>query len=175
VLADPGHCTSLAATREDVLIPSALLNSTVCGLVSRTVYRPDLSPPGTLHGAKVYDTLAPWDRTAELLDTITGYFGDVTPCSPAQGPADRRGAREVRAVQEEFGLPSWHLVKPGIGETTRVLLRRRPWQILVDPARLDGLSHLLLLAQERDVEVIERPGMAYSCMGLVRPVIPGNR
>ena len=38
VLADRARCASLFGTREDVLIPSACLNSTVCGLVSRTVY-----------------------------------------------------------------------------------------------------------------------------------------
>src|SRR5690606_34184413 len=37
VIADPGHCTELYGTREDFLIPSACLNSTVSGLVSRTV------------------------------------------------------------------------------------------------------------------------------------------
>ena len=38
VLADPGRCVSLFGTREDFLIPSACLNSTVSGLVSRTTW-----------------------------------------------------------------------------------------------------------------------------------------
>ncbi|MBX6767738.1 MAG: ATP/GTP-binding protein, partial [Actinomadura rubrobrunea] len=37
VLADPGRCTPLHGTRDDFLVPSACLNSTVSGLVSRTV------------------------------------------------------------------------------------------------------------------------------------------
>ena len=37
VLADPGYCTSIYGTREDFLIPSACLNATVSGLISRTV------------------------------------------------------------------------------------------------------------------------------------------
>jgi hypothetical protein len=31
VVADPGHCATLFGTREDVLVPSACLNATVCG------------------------------------------------------------------------------------------------------------------------------------------------
>ncbi len=39
-------------TREDFLIPSACLNSTVSGLVSRTVLNDDLIGPADFHGAK---------------------------------------------------------------------------------------------------------------------------
>src|SRR5690606_24640367 len=45
VLADPGQCTSLSGTSEDFLIPSACLNSTVSGLVSRTVLNAELIGP----------------------------------------------------------------------------------------------------------------------------------
>ncbi len=37
VLADPGSCVGTFGTRDDFLVPSACLNSTVSGLVSRTV------------------------------------------------------------------------------------------------------------------------------------------
>ncbi|MGA3882529.1 cysteine protease StiP domain-containing protein, partial [Bacillus pumilus] len=37
VLADPGYCTHVYGKREDFLIPSPCLNSTVSALVSRTV------------------------------------------------------------------------------------------------------------------------------------------
>lgn len=35
VIADPGQCARLFGTRQDILVSSACLNSTVCGLVSR--------------------------------------------------------------------------------------------------------------------------------------------
>jgi hypothetical protein len=52
VLADPGHCVSVFGTRDDYLIPSACLNSTVSGLVSRTVYNRRLIADDAFHGAK---------------------------------------------------------------------------------------------------------------------------
>lgn len=177
VIADPGHCSTLFGTREDILVPSACLNSTVCGLVSRTVLNDELIGPGMFHGAKVYRELASQDRSARFLDAIGGRFpevaGRVAERWPAAWAADRSvtfaGRRVVCRIQAEFGLPSQHLVKPGAGEATRVLLRRLPWRILVRPDCRDMLAHLLLLAAERDVPVIEYPDMPYSSIGLVRP------
>lgn len=37
VLADPAHLSTIAGTRKDICIPNACLNSTVSGLVSRTI------------------------------------------------------------------------------------------------------------------------------------------
>lgn len=180
VLADPGACASLFGTREDVLIPSACLNSTVCGLVSRTVYRRDLVPPGSFHAAKVYRELAGSDRSAAFLDAISGQFTAVREEVGRRWPqvhaGDRavtfRGLAEVERLQAEFGLPSIHLVKPGVGEATRVLIRRLPWKLLVRPNRRAHLEHLLVLAEERGVPVVDHAEMSYSCVGLVRP-LPG--
>jgi hypothetical protein len=176
VIADPGFCSTLFGTRQDILVPSACLNSTVCGLVSRTVLN-DLIRPGMFHGAKVYSELAAADRSAQFLDAVSELFPRVAAAVagrwPAAYAADRSvtfaGQRVVRRVQAEFDLPSQHLVKPGAGEATRVLLRRLPWLVLVRPDCRAMLEHLLLLAKERGVEVVDYPDMPYSCIGLVRP------
>ncbi len=176
VIADPGHCATLFGTRQDMLVPSACLNSTVSGLVSRTVLN-DLIKPGMFHGAKVYWQLAGADRSARFLDAVSEQFPRVASAVaerwPAAHAADRSvtfaGRHVVSRIQAEFGLPSQHLVKPGAGEATRVLLRRLPWLVLVRPDRLDMLEHLLLLAKERGVGVLDYPDMPYSCVGLVKP------
>jgi Phosphoribosyl transferase (PRTase)/PELOTA RNA binding domain len=180
VIADPGECAAFFGTREDVLIPSACLNSTVCGLVSRTVYSRELVPQGTFHAAKVYRELAAEDRSADFLDAVCDQFGAVQEAVSQRWPqayaGDRsvtfRGLREVERLRAEFGLPSIHLVKPGVGETTRVLMRRLPWQLLIHPDKRAYLAHLLLLAEQRLVPIVEHGDMAYSCVGLVRP-LPG--
>jgi len=176
VVADPGQCATLFGTREDLLVPSACLNSTVCGLVSRTVLN-ELIRPGMFHGAKVYSELAAADRSAQFLDAVSDQFPLVASAVaerwPAAYAANRSvtfaGREVVARIQAEFGLPSQHLVKPGAGEATRVLLRRLPWLVLVRPDRRDMLEHLLLLAEERGVEVLYYGDMPYSCVGLVKP------
>lgn len=172
VLADPGGCVRTFGTREDFLIPSACLNSTVSGLVSRTVLRADLVGPDDFHGAKYYRELAGADVSALFLDTVTARFPQAV-----RGPMDPGGDREphwagrhaVHRVSEEYGIGDVNLVKPGVGETTRVLLRRVPWRILARTGAGDELDHIRLLAEQRGVPVEEVPGLPYRCMGLIHP------
>ena len=70
VLADTGYCTTLYGTREDFLIPSACLNSTVSGLVSRTVLNEQFIKPGEVHGAKYYKEFESLDLSNEYIETI---------------------------------------------------------------------------------------------------------
>lgn len=177
VLADPGHCTALFGTREDYLIPSACLNSTVSGLVSRTVLNQEYIGPGDFHGAKFYAELAGSDRSARFLDAVAARFAEVRDAAAAEAgerlaaaPAvDWTGWETVERIGAEYGIDSPNLVKPGVGETTRVLLRRVPWQVLVNPDAAADLGHVLLLAGQRGVPVVEVPGLPYSCVGLIRP------
>ena len=171
VLADPGSCTDLYGTRDDFLIPSACLNSTVSGLVSRTVLRDDLIGPGMFHGGKHYAELAPADVSGVFLDAVSDAFGpvDVAPLLASDRTPDWSGWASVVDVAGRYGIRDVNLVKPGVGETTRVLLRRVPWQVLVHPDRGSELEHVRLLAEARGVPVVEVPGLAYSCIGLIRP------
>ena len=168
VLADPGSCTDLYGTRDDFLIPSACLNSTVSGLVSRTVLRDDLIGPGMFHGAKHYAELAPADVSGVFLDAVSTRFAPVALVPEDRTPTWAGWAAVVR-LAEEFGITDVNLVKPGVGETTRVLLRRVPWQILVRPDRAADLEHVLVLAAQRGVPVVERHDLPYTCVGLIKP------
>ncbi|MCW2607618.1 MAG: phosphoribosyltransferase [Frankiales bacterium] len=171
VLADPGSCTDLYGTRDDFLIPSACLNSTVSGLVSRTVLRDDLIGPGMFHGAKHYDELAPVDVSGVFLDAVSDAFApvDVGPLQASDRMPTWSGWASVVEVAARYGIDDVNLVKPGVGETTRVLLRRVPWQVLVRPDREAELEHVRVLAAARGVPVVEVEDLAYSCIGLIRP------
>ncbi|TNM33463.1 phosphoribosyltransferase [Streptomyces sedi] len=177
VLADPGGCVTTYGTRDDFLIPSACLNSTVSGLISRTVLRADLVGPGDFHGAKHYRELAGADVSGRFLDAVTARFPDVADAVAADTAAllaaDRTptwaGWRAVERVSEEYGIHDVNLVKPGVGETTRVLLRRVPWRILARRGAGSDLDHIRLLAAQRGVPVEETDELPYSCVGLIHP------
>ncbi|MDS1113348.1 cysteine protease StiP family protein [Gordonia westfalica] len=176
VLADPGSCTTLFGTRDDFLIASACLNSTVSGLVSRTVLNADHIGPGEFHGAKFYRDLAEFDVSGRLLDAVSAEFPAVADrvraalavMTSAERTPTWSGWRSVEQIQLDYGLSSINLVKPGVGETTRVLLRRVPWRILVRDDDLPEHRHIRLLAAERGVPVEVSPGLAYSCVGLIK-------
>lgn len=178
VLADPGQCVRTYGTRDDFLIASACLNSTVSGLVSRTVLNRELIGPNDFHGAKFYAELAADDVSARLIDTVTAAFDTVRPRVSDQVAALRSADRtptwagwaSVERVRAEYGIGSVNFVKPGVGETTRVLLRRVPWRVLVRESDAGEHAHIRLLAQARGVPVEVVPDLAYSCMGLIKDV-----
>lgn len=177
VLADPGGCVELYGTREDFLIPSACLNSTVSGLVSRTVLNRDLIGPDDFHGAKFYADLAGSDVSGSFLTAITAEFAGVAGAVATDWPglyaADRTptwaGWRAVERISAAYGINDLTLAKPGVGETTRVLLRRVPWRILTRRGAGADLAHILMLAKQRGVPVEEVDDLPYSCVGLIHP------
>ncbi|MFF3300848.1 phosphoribosyltransferase [Streptomyces sp. NPDC002908] len=177
VLADPGGCVRTYGTREDFLIPSACLNSTVSGLISRTVLRSDLVGPQDFHGAKFYRELAGSDVSGLFIDSVGAHFDEVADAVDAEAKellaADRaptwEGWAAVERISEEYGIHDVNLVKPGVGETTRVLLRRVPWKILAKRGAGADLDHVRLLAEQRGVPVEEVEGLPYTCVGLIHP------
>ncbi|MEU3788684.1 phosphoribosyltransferase [Streptomyces fructofermentans] len=177
VLADPGSCVRTYGTREDFLIPSACLNSTVSGLISRTVLRADLVGEHDYHGAKFYRELAGSDVSADFLDVVADRFGEVDDAVDTQLKellsADRsptwEGWAAVERISEEYEIHDVNLVKPGVGETTRVLLRRVPWKILARAGAGADLDHVRLLAEQRGVPVEEVAELPYTCVGLIHP------
>lgn len=180
VLADTGNCVELFGTREDFLIPSACLNSTVSGLVSRTVLRPDLIGPHAFHGAKFYRSLVSADVSGSFVAAVRAAFPGVSEGVALEVEAlrqtDRRPSWSGRAIVAEvgarFGVSDENLIKPGVGETTRVLLRRVPWKVLLRQGSAAEVPHVLRLAEERGVEVVEVPDLGYTTIGLIRPRVP---
>ncbi|WP_407564596.1 phosphoribosyltransferase [Streptomyces sp. 184] len=173
VLADPGRCVDTYGTREDFLIPSACLNSTVSGLISRTVLRPDLVGPADYHGAKFYRELAGDDLSGHFLDAVAARFPDPAGIRPMPASPEREptwaGWAAVERISEAYGIGDVNLVKPGVGETTRVMLRRVPWRVLARRGAGADLDHVRLLAEQRGVPVEETDDLPYTCVGLIHP------
>ncbi|NHN29461.1 cysteine protease StiP family protein [Paenibacillus agricola] len=184
VLADPGYCSETFGTREDFLIPSACLNSTVSGLMSRTVLRDDLIGPEDFHGAKFYKEWLSKDLSNVFIDQISDHFKQVEPAAKKNAAvllqqseltqASWKGLQDILRIQQDYGIADVNLVKPGVGETTRVLLRRVPWKILVDRLDNPNLRHILLLAKDRNVPVEVYPDLTYSCCGIIKPLEKGE-
>jgi Phosphoribosyl transferase (PRTase)/PELOTA RNA binding domain len=179
VIADPAGFATIAGTRDDILIASACLNSTVSGLVSRTVMKAEFIAPGQFHGAKFYRALAPDDRSHGFLDAVEAHFpaidrSGLTGGEPSDSadPNDRleptRAESELRRIMATHGVAERSFVKPGIGETTRVLLRRVPELVLVRKAGMPSLRHIEVLAAQRGVPVVVDSELLFSSVGVIR-------
>ena len=177
VLSDPAYRTSLCGTHEDILIPSSCLNATVTGLISRTFLRDDIIGKDDFHGAAYYANLEKEDLSEEFLHEIEKYFvlEDNLPCLPTGSRKAYNGLTVVKDVAKEYGIDNINLIKPGIGETTRVLLRRIPWKIIVNPEFINcnELIHIYQLADEKGVVCEESrvPLGNYKVCGLIKKIV----
>ena len=168
VIADPANVTELCGTHEDILIPSSCLNSTVSGLVSRTFLRSDIIGKDDFHGAVYYGELADSDLSYDFINAIEKEFSMEN--NDDGIVIEGQGIDEVREIGKVFGVDDINLIKPGIGEATRVLLRRVPWKVLIDQ-RYKGdpqLGHLVRLAEEKNVPVEYYPLTHYKCCGIIK-------
>ena len=178
VLCDPGYCSELYGTREDLLVPSACLNSTISGLMSRTFLRDDIIGEYDFHGSKYYGEWNDIDLTNDFIDKISEHFSEIDDISKANehigiGKYINEGTNidaktSVENIKRDFDISSVNRIKPGVGETTRVLLRRVPWKILVRDENDIHLKHIILLAKDREVSIEVYKDMCYSCCGLIK-------
>ena len=169
VIADPANITELCGTHEDILIASSCLNSTVSGLISRTFLRNDIIGINDFHGAFYYEELEKSDLSYEFINTIESKFNfDNTIIK--QNKIFGYGIDEVNIIANNFNITDINLIKPGIGETTRVLLRRVPWKVLADGKYINNneLTHILKLAKEKNIPVETYPMKHYKCCGIIR-------
>lgn len=168
VLADPANVTKLCGTHEDILIPSSCLNCTVSGLVSRTFLRDDIIGEIDFHGAVYYGELESQDLSYAFISEIQSRFQKEY--SQKDTGDSGQGLDEVLRIGREFKIEDVNLIKPGIGETTRVLLRRVPWKVLVHEKYMEdkALEHILRLAKEKDVPVQTYPLKNYKACGIIK-------
>lgn len=171
VIADPANITELCGTHDDILIPSSCLNSTVSGLVSRTFLRNDIIGKFDFHGAVYYGELENSDLSYEFINTIEKEF-ILDEIIENNEIIETKGIDEVVNIGKKFGIEDINLIKPGIGETTRVLLRRIPWKILIDERYKDDiqLEHIVRLAEEKKVQITYYPLVHYKCCGIIKKI-----
>lgn len=164
VLADPAGVAWLSASEEDWLMPSSLLNSTISGLISRTLWQAE-----GLHGAVYYDYLADFDHSLVFIDTIDKHRQTLPiPTLLTPKPAPSFATRSlITRLQAEFNIQNPNRIKPTIAEATRAVLRRDPECVLV--AEFDEDTALLRhLCDERGIKVQQMDIAPYRAITLIK-------
>lgn len=198
VLSDLAGVAARAAGHDDYLIPSSILNATVSGLVSRSILN-DAIGPDDFHGCVYYAEFEPQDqsrvfadRLVELAqqwaegpaatDAVIGPASEPASATTALAEAATEAARATAAqVSRDYmatamrvhGIADRNLIKPGLGEATRVLLRRSPDRLIVRDAACADVAHLLVLAREKDVPVEVDPELPYQAVSIIRSIADG--
>ncbi|WP_208277133.1 cysteine protease StiP family protein [Massilia oculi] len=177
VLSDLAGAAACAASCDDYLIPSSILNATVSGLVSRTVMSDDMRADD-FHGCVFYEQFADVDRSQAFADELVALALAQSGTLPRAEPIDAAAARErsqtyIGAAMRRYGIADVNLVKPGIGEATRVLLRRVPRLVVLRDPGVTEVAHLAVLAEEKRVPVEIDPHLPYHAVSLIRSASDG--
>lgn len=173
VLSDIGGVADVAATYEDYVVPSGILNATVSGLVSRSILNQQVKP-GQFHGCVLYEHLRPHDLSNWFLDEVEAEMeANVIAAPPAAASRQQRYA-QTRAYLErsmgQYGIENINHIKPGIAEATRVMLRRVPERLLLRDPEADDVSHLLMLAKQKGVAIEPQADMPFNAVAFIKSI-----
>jgi len=157
VLADPCGRADISGSHDDWLIPSGILGGIVSGLISRSILNSEVVGTNDFHGCIQLDDLRDLDRSRIFADAVTNVIGRFRTAARPIIPDDAKKAQLqsasetcVNRILRDFGATSSNLIKPGIAEATRAVLRRRPERVFLrseaDPD-LAALRHLCATGQ----------------------------
>lgn len=169
VLIDPAKLCTIYGTRDDFGLASSCLNSTVSGLISRTVVNENYISKLDFHGAKYLDYLEEMDVSNYFINEIQKEFRNVEKENFEFEDIDLEYANNIALeIQKEFKVQDINKIKLSVGETARVLLRRNPRIILVSNKNDKNIKHIIKLAEEKKVEIKEYDCGEYNCISIIK-------
>lgn len=179
VVSDLTGSAGYAATAEDYLIPSVLLNAPVSGLISRSVRSRGRSSDH-VHGCLYLQDLEPYDLSKPFLERIwqqmnvldLGHFPSRIDFKQVQ-EKQRYTRGFLEYLRLERHVPYLH-IKPGVGEATRTLLRRMPEVLLLQNQTHLAIQHLLHLAKQNSIPIEILPHMPFLACAIISQLSLGE-
>jgi hypothetical protein len=177
VVADLSGTAGVAATSDDYLIPSSILNSVISGLISRSILNSEYIDATDFHGCLYYQEFNDIDLSRSFVNAVMNEVQQLPQerwnekCHVVSPYEQHELLKQSRAfinqMKQVYNVSSIHHIKPGIGEATRVLLRRVPNRLLVRDASAVEVAHLIQLANEKGIPCEEIPSLAYSASAII--------
>ncbi|MGL5414310.1 MAG: cysteine protease StiP domain-containing protein [Clostridium sp.] len=169
VLIDPAKLCTIYGTRKDFGLASSCLNSTVSGLVSRTIVNEKYIGKFDFHGGKYLGYLEDIDVSNYFIDEVRREFDNIEKEEfEFEGIEEEYAKNITLKIQKEFKVKDINKIKLSIGETARVLLRRNPRVILVKDRESKEIKHIVKLAEEKNIEVREYNCGEYNCISIIK-------
>lgn len=176
VVADLCGEAEYSATNQDYLIPSCLLGATVSGLISRSILNSELVGPTDYHACRFYKHLYSDDKSREFIEEISLHLDKIydfdysIDYSPHENTQNEYLKTQLALEQWRcrYKLPSLSFVKPGIGEATRVLLRRAPEVLVVRDITDIQVAATVQLATEKGVPIIIDADLPWSALATIK-------
>ncbi|MGG7097815.1 cysteine protease StiP domain-containing protein [Clostridium sardiniense] len=166
-IADPAMLCTVCGTRKDIAIPNCCLNSTVSGLISRTIHNDKYINEDDFHGAKYLDYLEEYDFSNEFIKKIEECF-KVENYDIEKYKREKTAEKIVQDVREEFDVADINKIKLSVGEASRALLRRKVRCILIKDIEDKDVRHIIQLSKEKDVEILKYDKTHYECIAIIK-------
>lgn len=176
VLTDLSGSATVAASNEDYLIPSSVLNATVSGLVSRSIHDPELLHAHDFHACLYYQQFAEQDLSRYFIETLltviaeVGQHGALIPPVLNKVMLQHTSKQLVQQLMQQYAISHVNYVKPGIGEATRVLLRREARLLLLRDINAKATEHLCWLARAKAIPITIVADLPYQAVALIKEV-----
>jgi hypothetical protein len=172
VVTDLSGTAARSASMEDWLIPSAVLGATISGLVSRSILNRSLVGETDFHGCLYYREFEPHDQSRWFVNVVCDEIMQqplrITTSQSNRPQCRIAVAERMTEMKNRHGIRVDDYLKPGIGEATRVLLRRVPHRLLLRDAGFEDVAHLVLLAEEKGVKIVTDPALPFQAVALIK-------
>ena len=142
-------------------------------MISRTILNQDYLEADDFHGCKYYSEFAEADLSVWFIEQLMAEINNIEkPNNLAIKPLNREQLQKtnqsfIKQLMAKYKIKDIKLIRPGIGEAIRVLLRRIPDRILVQDKNSPEITPFLVLAAEKQVPVEEMSMMPYKATGIV--------
>ena len=170
VISDPAKLCKVCGTREDFGIATCCLNSTVSGLISRTIHNEKYIGKNDFHGAKTLYYLKDQDYSQYFIDEINNEFNKINidyKNLVLEIEDKEYSMKIVNKIRELYDVNNINNIKLSVGESARVLLRRDPRVVLVKNKSDKNVEHIIKLAEEKGVKIIEYKDSDYNCISII--------
>ncbi len=185
VIADLCGEADYFATNEDYLIPSGILNAVISGLVSRSILNDKVVKENDFHACVFYqdwinEDLSNWfiDQIFEKIKKIMKDKNNLDQSMDQNKKIFERRIFDKKVFNDRLNflncckarhnIVDINLIKPGIAEATRVLLRRVPELIYLYQENNVDTLHLERLAKEKSVKIIYDNNMPYLATAIIK-------
>ena len=188
VVKDISYTADHTGSHKDYIIPSAVLNSIVSGLISRSILNNKIEIQNNInnsyHGAIYYSHLEQYDLSNQFIDVIMQYlkryiennkrnfiyFAVEKDKQIEQKSNDSKNEHIdfINQYMEKYHVLNINLIKPGVCEATRVMLRRVPRALIVRDKNEIHVKHLLELAKQKDIPVHIDKNLLYNAIAIIK-------
>lgn len=153
VIADPAKLCKVYGTREDISVPNSVLNSTVSGLISRTILNDECINEDDFHGAINISYLKEHDYSDYYVEEISKCFPKIVELKDVED-VDKEYSKQIsKEIKFKYNVDDINKVKLSIGEASRVLLRRKARVVLLKDINDKEVKQLVILAKDKNVPI----------------------